>query len=131
MPVHQLRDALGAEEAHQVVFERQEELRRARIALTTRAAAQLAIDAPRLVALGADDVQTADLHRRRSSLPSGSFTFDGFGLRDAGAEFDVGAAAGHVRRDRDRARLARARDDLRLALVVLRVEHVVRAARRG
>ena len=62
--VHQLRDALGAEQAHQVVFERQEELRRARIALTAGTSAQLAIDAPRLVALGADDVQAADLHRR-------------------------------------------------------------------
>ena len=41
------------------------------------------------------------------------------------AQFDVGAAAGHVGRDRDRARLARARHDLRLALVVLRVQHVV------
>ena len=59
------------------------------------------------------------------SLPSGSFTFDGFGSRDAVAELDVGTAAGHVRRDRDRARLARARDDLGLALVVLRVQHVV------
>ena len=46
-------------------------------------------------------------------------------LGDALAEFDVGAAAGHVRRDRDRARLTRVRDDLRLALVVLRVQHVV------
>ena len=69
-PVHQLRDALGAEQPHQVVFERQEEVRRARIALAAGAAAQLAVDAPRLVPLGADDVQAADLHRRRSSLPS-------------------------------------------------------------
>ena len=67
-----------AEEPHQVVFERQEELRRARIALTARAAAQLPVDAPRLVALGADDVQAADLHRRRSILSSGSLTCDGF-----------------------------------------------------
>ena len=59
------------------------------------------------------------------SFPSGSLTFDGFGSRHAGAEFDVGSAAGHVRRDRDRARLTGARHDLRLALVVLRVEHVV------
>ena len=34
-PIHQLRDALRPEETHQVVFERQEELRRARISLTT------------------------------------------------------------------------------------------------
>ena len=64
-PVHQLGDAVRPEQAHQVVFERQEELRRARIALAAGAAAQLAVDAPRLVALGADDVQAADLDRRR------------------------------------------------------------------
>jgi hypothetical protein len=44
------------------------------------------------------------------------------------AELDVDAAAGHVRRDRDRARLARVLDDLALALVLLRVQDVVRDA---
>ncbi len=48
-----------AEDAHQVVFERQVEPARARIALAARTAAQLVVDAPRLVALGADDVQAA------------------------------------------------------------------------
>ena len=52
-------------------------------------------------------------------------------LRDARPELDVGAAAGHVGRDRDRARLPGARDDLRFALVVLRVQHVVRDAPRA
>ena len=51
-----------AEDAHQVVFEREIEAARARIALATRAAAQLVVDAARLVALGADDVQAARLH---------------------------------------------------------------------
>ena len=41
------------------------------------------------------------------------------------AELDVDAAAGHVRRDRDRAELARVLDDLRLARVLLRVQDVV------
>ena len=41
------------------VFERQVEARRARVALAAGAAAQLVVDAPRLVALGADDVQAA------------------------------------------------------------------------
>ena len=45
--------------------------------------------------------------------------------RHAFAELDVGSAAGHVRRDRHRARLSRAGDDLGLALVVLGVQHVV------
>ncbi len=48
-----------AEDAHQVVFERQIEAARSRIALASRAAAQLIVDAPRLVALRADDVQAA------------------------------------------------------------------------
>src|ERR1041384_1090846 len=40
-------------------------------------------------------------------------------------ELDVGAAAGHVGRDRERALLTRARHDLGLALVILRVQHLV------
>ena len=58
------------------------------------------------MALGADDVQAA---------------VGG----DARAELDVGAASGHVRGDRDRAGLPGARDDRRLALVLLRVQHLV------
>ena len=52
-------DPFRAEQPHQVVFERYEELRRTRVALTAGAAAQLTVDATRLVALGADDRQTA------------------------------------------------------------------------
>ena len=44
------------------------------------------------------------------------------------AEDDVGASAGHVGRDSDRAELARLRDDLRLLLMVLGVEHRMRYA---
>ena len=47
------------------------------------------------------------------------------------AEADVGAAPGHVRGDRDGPERARARDDLRLALVVLGVEHLAGDARRA
>ena len=82
--LHQHGDALAAEQAHQVVFERQEEARGARVALAAGATAQLPVDAPRLVAFGAEDVQPAQ-------------------VGDAGPELDVGAAAGHVGGDRDRA----------------------------
>src|SRR5438105_12417129 len=62
LPRH-LQEALGAqripEDAHQVVFHRQIEAARARVALAARAAAQLVVDAAGLVALGADDVQPA------------------------------------------------------------------------
>ena len=44
------------------------------------------------------------------------------------AEFDVGAAAGHVGGDRHRARRAGLRDDVRLLLVEARVQHRVRDA---
>ena len=57
--LHQARDAIGPEDAHQVVFERQVEARRTRVALTAGAAAQLVVDAPRFVPLGGDDVQAA------------------------------------------------------------------------
>ena len=42
------------------------------------------------------------------------------------AELDVGAAAGHVGRDRYRAGYARLRDDVGFLLVVARVQHLVR-----
>ena len=51
--------AVRAEDAHQVVFERQIELRAAGIALAAGAAAQLVVDAAALMALGADDVEAA------------------------------------------------------------------------
>jgi hypothetical protein len=58
------------------------------------------------VAFGAEDVEAAE-------------------LEDAVAELDVDAAAGHVRRDGDRAALACVLDDLGLARMLLRVEDVV------
>jgi len=72
---------LGGEDAHQVVVEAQEELAGAVVALASGAAAQLVVDAPGLVALGAQDVQAPD-------------------LGDALAKLDIRAATGHVRGDR-------------------------------
>ena len=57
--LHQTRNAVGAEDAHQVVFERQIETRAARIALAASAAAQLVVDAARFVPFGAEDMQPA------------------------------------------------------------------------
>ena len=59
-PEHQGLHAFAAENAHQVVFERKEKSRRARIALASGAATKLIVDAPRLVALGAENVQSAE-----------------------------------------------------------------------
>ena len=59
--LHQPGDPVAGEALHQVVLERQVEARRAGVALAAGAAAQLVVDAPRVVALGADDVQAAGL----------------------------------------------------------------------
>ena len=75
--LHDLGDAFGAEETHQVVFERDEEMGRTRIALTRAAAAQLAVNAARFMALGAEHVQAAQ-------------------LGNPGSQFNVGAATRHV-----------------------------------
>ena len=96
-----------SEIAHQVVFEGDEELRAARVALAGATAAELAVDAAGFVALGADDEQAA-------------------GFRHALAEFDVGAAAGHVGGHGDGARLAGAGDDFGFLLVELGVEDGMR-----
>ena len=105
--VHDLRDALGREQAQEVVLQRQVKAGRTGIALTARAAAQLVVDAPRLVPLRADDRKAAE-------------------LRDALAQNDVRAAPGHVRRNGDRAELAGVLDDFRFLLMVLGVQHIVR-----
>ena len=49
------------EQAHEVVLGGQVEARLARVALAAGAAAQLVVDAARLVALGAEDEQAAEL----------------------------------------------------------------------
>ncbi len=58
-----LQQALGAvriaEDPHQVVFHRQIEAAGAGVALAAGTAAQLVVDAPRLMPLGADDMQSA------------------------------------------------------------------------
>src|SRR2546427_7851649 len=124
--VHPARDAVGPEQAHQVVFQRKEEDALARVALAPRAAAQLAVDAPRLVTLGADDHESA---RRVLVAPELLDLFGGqvgllvhlperglavldaahLALLDARARFDVGAPPGHVRGDCGGAPLARRR----------------------
>ena len=59
--LHQVVDAVAAEQSHQVVFQRQVEAGAARVALTAGTAAQLVVDTSGFVALGADDEQTAGL----------------------------------------------------------------------
>ncbi len=152
-PVHNRLNRRGVEQPHQVVAEGQIELRQSRVALATGATAQLVVDPPGLVPLGAEHVEAAGshhllmlggdrvlclgqrirpggfvvlrrLHRRQPAVVQ---LGGGQELRVA-AEHDVGAAPGHVRRHRDRALASGLRDDGRLALVELGVEHLVRYA---
>ena len=133
-----------AEDPHQVVFQRQEEDRPARVALTARAAAELVVDPARFVALGAQHEEAAGAED--AGLLLGMFGFDpgadlvgmqvrigGDGLQhlhlDIAAQLDVGAAAGHVGGDGHRAELAGIGDDLGLGLVLASVQHVVLDAR--
>src|SRR5690606_4957456 len=115
---------------------------RARIALASGAAAQLVVDAPRLVPLGADDVQAAGGDDRFVTLlpfvaqrrdlrgallgRQAFIAFDRIDLVvDAAAEHDVGTAPRHVGRDGYHAGTTGVGDDLRLAFVLLGVEHLV------
>ncbi len=59
--IHDARDAIRAEQPHQIVLKADEKVGRTRIALPRAAAPQLAVNAPGFVALGADDVQSANL----------------------------------------------------------------------
>ncbi len=153
-------EPVGAEDPHQIVFQRQEEFRASGIALASGSAAQLVVDAPQFMALGADDVEPArpgrGLRRLRAlcrldldgvlglqhdvaeTFDVGLDALDPGGLLglvgDAGglvldphfertAELDVGAAAGHVGRDRDRAGHAGFGHDIGFLLVEARVQH--------
>ena len=60
-PVEDAVDAVAGEQAHEVVLRGEVEARLARVALAAGAAAQLVVDAARLVALGAEDEQAAEL----------------------------------------------------------------------
>ena len=133
--------ALGAEDAHQVVLQRQEELRAAGVALAAGAAAQLVVDAAALVPLGAEHVEAAGGERlflqpwRLSSRIAFSVASRSGPSRhvaqlvvdahvDIAAELDVGAAAGHVGGDGDGARHAGLGDDVGFLLVVAGVQHL-------
>ena len=86
-------ETIGAEDPHQIVFQRQEELRAAGVALTAGTAAQLVVDAAGFVALGADDVEAAGLLHGLGGLATlGRLDLDGLlGLQHDLAEvLDVG-----------------------------------------
>src|SRR5262249_55949599 len=148
--VEDLVDPLAGEEADQVVLGGEEEAGLPGVSLAARAAAQLVVDAPRLVTLGAADEEAAELAglvRFRLALWPGPL----YGRVElvlvalvagsaselaeltlsqalgAAAELDVDPAPRHVGGDRDGPLAARLGDRLALALSVLglRVQHDV------
>ena len=60
-PFEDALDPRTGEDPHQVIFQGQVEAAAARVALAAAAAAELQVDAPCLVTLGADDMQAAEL----------------------------------------------------------------------
>ena len=147
---HDRVQPLAGEDAQQIVLAAHEELRAAGIALPPSPAAQLVVDPPALVPLGAEHEQAAgaerdlllrldlggDLRlerrlvfRRRGDAEAGLLGAPlGHAHVEVAAELDVGAAAGHVGGDGHRAGHAGVGDDVGLLLVIAGVEHAVRQA---
>ena len=146
--LHDPRDAVTGEDAHEVVFQRKIKTRRARIALASSSAAQLIVDPARFVPLGSEDMQAPERHHLIVF-----FRADGGPLLlypivvDLGnargvdslltqrlkrkklrvpAQEDVGSAAGHVGCDGHRFLSARLGNNLGLFGVVLCVQHHMR-----
>ena len=153
---HHLGDAVhlvAAEQAHEVVLERQVELGLARIALTAGAAAQLVVDTTGLVALGADNGQAAG---GKHALALGLAGLLGLGVKllellgrhvlhgqalvlkalahqlvGIATQQDVGTTTGHVSSDGHGTVASGLGNDVSLALVMLGVEDLVRDAALG
>ena len=127
-PVH----ALGAENAHQIVFERDEELGGAGVALPPGASAELVVDPPALMALGRQHIEAAGLDHHLlvllHLLLNGGCAVLALGADQhfhISAELDVGAAPRHVGGDGHGTRLARLRDNGRFLFVVARIQDLV------
>ncbi len=105
--VHNACQTVGAEHTHQVVLHADIEDAATRVALTSCTSAQLAVHTTALVTLGAYDGKTAR-----------SLYF--------GGEFDIGTTTCHVGGDSYYARATCLRHNLRLTLVQLGVQHIVR-----
>ena len=106
-PLHDRGDAIASEQAHQVIFQGEEELRGSGVALPACASAQLPVDAPGLMPFGTHDMETTIV------------TY-------AGTELNIGPAAGHVGGNGNGAGKPRVGDNFSLALMLLRIQHIVR-----
>src|SRR5690606_24243460 len=91
----------------QIVLKTHVELRATRVTLATGTTTQLAIDPAAVVFLSTDDRQTT-------------------GLFHTSTQLDVRTTTGHVRGNGHRSGITRLLHDLRFALVLFRVQYVVR-----
>ena len=107
--VKHIHQPLGTEQLHQVIFQGNVEAGFTRVSLTAGTSAQLVIDSSRLMALCADDLQSAQ----------------GSGLL---VQLDIGTTAGHVGRDGHGAVYTGIGHDLRFHLMELRIQDFMRDA---
>ena len=138
-----LVQAFAAENAHQVIFQRQKEAGPARVTLAARPATQLVVDPAAFVTFRCQNEQAARLdhllllvgmlafnpgaHLVRVQMRVGGKRFEHLHLHIA-AQLDVGSATGHVGGDGHRAELAGIRHNLRFLFMLAGVQHVVRNA---
>ena len=139
---HAILELFAAKDAQQIVVQRQEKSARTGVALAPCTPAQLIVDATRLVTLRPQDKQSPRfLHLcllsgalrlellqqfripRIRLIAIASLTRQKLGVT---TQQNVRAATRHIRRYRHRSLAPRLRDDLCLALVVLRIQHVMR-----
>ena len=131
----------AAENAHEIVFERQKEFGCARVALTARTTAELVVDAAAFMAFGRKNVKTASL--KRAPLLIGDLGFDFLALAgdcffsvaffkrfknvfvDRAAKLNVGPASGHVGCDRHGARNACIGDNIGFLFVETRIQNAM------
>ena len=99
---HEIFDAVPAENAKQIIFQRQEKLRTAGIPLASGTSAQLIVDTTTFMALRPNNGEPAQ-------------------LGDPFAQRDIRPAPGHIRRNRDLPSLPGLRDDIRFHFMKLRI----------
>src|SRR5262245_34871271 len=133
-------ELVRAEDAHEVVFKRQEELGMAGVALAARSTTQLVVNAAAFVPLGPQHEKTAGgecLFLQSCDLFANFLGSWGLlplaWVRDIDdfltnphvgitTKLNVGAATGHVGRNRNRAGYTGLRDDIGFLLVISRIE---------
>ena len=107
--IHNAGNVVRTEQAHQIIFQRKEELGRTRITLTAGTAAQLVINTAAFVAFRTDNVQAAK-------------------FRHAFTKHNIGTAACHVGGNGYSAVLACFGDNLRFFFMVFGVKYIMRYA---